>query len=708
MRTITSWRLRLVLAAVLFVALAGLAGAASQTASPEAAIESDSRAYEVRPVLGVTARSAIAATGAFIFEVGHDYVLADATPAEADAIRALGYTVSDYRALDFPPPDSAYHNYSEMVSEIQAEAASHPTLFKLVNIGQSFEGRTIWAGKVATDVDVDKNQPEVLLTHHQHAREHLTVEQALYTMHLLVDNYGTDSRITNLVGTRTVWIVFDMNPDGGEYDIANGSYLSWRKNRQPNAGSPYVGTDLNRNWGYKFACCGGSSGSTSSETYHGASGFSAPETQVVRDFINSRVINGKQRITSAIDFHTYSELVLWPYGYTYTAVPSDMTQDDHDVLVKMGQTMAGYNGYTPEQSSQLYITDGSINDWEYAAHKIINFTFEMYPTSDAGGGFYPPGSVIPRETARNKEAILYLIQNADCPYRTIGKEAQHCAAAAPTATATATPNLPPPLPAPTQTATATPITQPGATATPTDTPNLPPPLPAPTQTATATPNTQPGATATPTETPNLPPPLPAPTQTPSITPTALPALPAPIAYVWGDSFDGAPKGWTVNPDGTDTGTVGRWEIGTPQQTQENGIKQPGAAHQGLNALVTGAQAGASARANSVQGITTVRSPSFSLPGDLGTQTLVFYGYFAHSAEATSDDVFRVKVVGSATTVVYEEHGAASNQDAAWGIHRVDLSAFKGQTVRLQVECAEPTGRSLVECGVDTLYVTGTQ
>ncbi|MFN8484739.1 MAG: M14 family metallopeptidase [Anaerolineae bacterium] len=701
MRTITSWWLRLAVAAVLFVALASLARAASQPASPEAGIASDSRAYEIRPVLGVQARSAIAAKGAFIFEVGHDYVLADATPAEADAIRALGYTVSDAVALDFPPPDAAYHNYAEMVSEIQAEAASHPTLFKLIPIGQSFEGRTIWAGKVATDVDVDKNQPEVLLTHHQHAREHLTVEQALYTMHLLVDNYGADSRITNLVSSRTVWIVFDMNPDGGEYDIAGGAYQSWRKNRQPNAGSPYVGTDLNRNWGYKFACCGGSSGSTSSETYHGPAGFSAPETQVVRDFITSRVVGGKQRITSAIDFHTYSELVLWPYGYTYTAVPSDMTQDDHDVLVTMGRAMAATNGYTPEQSSQLYITDGSIDDWEYAAYKIINFTFEMYPTSQAGGGFYPPGSVIGRETARNKEAILYLIQNADCPYRTIGKGAQYCAAAAPTPTATETPNLPPPLPAPTQ--TATPNT-PGATTTPTETPNLPPPLPAPTQ--TATPNT-PGATPTPSETPNLPPPLPAPTQTPTITPTALPALPPPIAYVWGDSFDGAAKGWSVDPDGTDTATQGRWEIGTPQQTQENGVKQPGAAHRGQNALVTGAQAGATARANSVLGVTTARSPSFSLASDLSTQTLVFYGYFAHTADATADDVFRVKVVGAATTVVYEERGAAANQDAGWSIHRVDLSAFKGQTVQLQVECAEPRGRSLVECGVDTLYVTGT-
>jgi hypothetical protein len=131
-----------------------------------------------------------------------------------------------------------------------------------------------------------------------------------------------------------------MNPDGGEYDIATGTYRSWRKNRQPNAGSASVGTDLNRNWDYRWGCCSGSSGSTGSETYRGPSAFSAPETAAVRDFVNSHVVGGKQQISVAIDFHTYSELILWPYGYTTTDVPPDMTQDDRDTLVAMGQAMA--------------------------------------------------------------------------------------------------------------------------------------------------------------------------------------------------------------------------------------------------------------------------------------------------------------------------------------------------------------------------------
>ncbi|MCG8347477.1 MAG: hypothetical protein MI924_06810, partial [Chloroflexales bacterium] len=193
----------------------------------------------------------------------------------------------------------------------------------------------------------------------------------------------------------------------------------------PNSGSSAVGTDLNRNYGYRWGCCGGSSGSPSSDTYRGPSAFSAPETARIRDFINSRVINGKQQIRSSISFHTYSELVLWPYGYTYADVPSDMTRDDYDVLVAMGRTMANSNGYTAQQASDLYITDGDYSDWAYGAHKIFAYTFEMYPKNNPPG-FYPPDEVIERETSRNREAVLYLAEQADCPYRLIGKEGQYC------------------------------------------------------------------------------------------------------------------------------------------------------------------------------------------------------------------------------------------------------------------------------------------
>src|SRR6185312_6320803 len=94
-------------------------------------------------------------------------------------------------------------------------------------------------------------------------------------------DYGSDSRVTSMVNNREIWIVPDLNPDGGEYDIASGSYRSWRKNRQPNAGSSAVGTDLNRNWGYQWNGSSVSSGSPSSEVYRGTAPFSGAERGAV-------------------------------------------------------------------------------------------------------------------------------------------------------------------------------------------------------------------------------------------------------------------------------------------------------------------------------------------------------------------------------------------------------------------------------------------
>jgi len=387
--------------------------------------------YKISQVFKVETRSAIAATGAGIIEVGHDYVLVEATPAEARALQRLGLKLERFRTHQeflkaFPPADSAYHDYGEMVAELQQAAFDHPATFSLFSLGLSYEGRTIWAGKISDNVAVDKDEPEVLFTHHQHAREHLTVEQGLYTLHMLLDGYGVDPRITNIMNSREIWMIFDMNPDGGEYDVATGTYANWRKNRQPNAGSSYVGTDLNRNWSYQWNCCGGGSNDPSSTTYRGPAAFSAPETQVVRDFVESRVVGGVQQIKANIDFHTFDELVMWPYSYTLTDVPADMTQDDHDALAALGQAMAASNGYTAEQASDLYIFDGSINDWLYGVHRIFSYTFEMYPISTDQAGFYPPDEVIPAQTARNREAILYLLEQSGCLYTVIGKQVQYC------------------------------------------------------------------------------------------------------------------------------------------------------------------------------------------------------------------------------------------------------------------------------------------
>jgi carboxypeptidase T len=432
------------LAALLALALAAPLSATATGASADSATRSapspdDIRQYEIHvdhstPVT----RTAIATAGVSVDEADEETVVVSGRADQIRKLRAQGYEVTplgsapdrvaedEVRLYDFPSADSKYHNYAEMPAEIDQRLAAYPGIMRKQVIGKSYQGRDIVAVKISDNVGTDEAEPEVLFTHHQHAREHLTVEMALYLIRELGAGYGSDSRITNMVNGREIWIIPDLNPDGGEYDIATGSYRSWRKNRQPNSGSSYVGTDLNRNWNYKWGCCGGSSGSTSSETYRGSAAESAPEVKVVADFVRSRIVGGKQQITAGIDFHTYSELVLWPFGYTYSDTATGMTADDNAAFKAVGQKMAASNGYTAEQSSDLYITDGSIDDYLWGTQKIFSYTFEMYPTSSSGGGFYPPDEVIERETSRNRDAVLQLLENADCMYRSIGKQTQYC------------------------------------------------------------------------------------------------------------------------------------------------------------------------------------------------------------------------------------------------------------------------------------------
>ncbi|MCT9143705.1 M14 family metallopeptidase [Streptomyces violarus] len=431
------------LAALLALALAAPLSAtapdATADSAPKAAPSADDvRQYEVHLHATAKDRTALQRTGVTVDEAHGHGVVVSGRADQIKKLRALGYEVTalgavpdrsagedDVRVFDFPSADSRYHNYAEMTAEINSVVSANPSIASRRVIGKSHQGRDIVALKISDNVGSDEAEPEVLFTHHQHAREHLTVEMALYLLRELTSDYGSDSRVTSMVNNREIWIVPDINPDGGEYDIATGSYRSWRKNRQPNSGSSYVGTDLNRNWNYRWGCCGGSSGSASSDTYRGTAAESAPEVKVVADFVRSRVVGGKQQIKAGVDFHTYSELVLWPFGYTYSDTTTGMTADDHAAFKAIGQKMAASNGYTAEQSSDLYITDGSIDDYLWGTHKIFGYTFEMYPRS-GGGGFYPPDEVIERETSRNRDAVLQLLENADCMYRSIGKESQYC------------------------------------------------------------------------------------------------------------------------------------------------------------------------------------------------------------------------------------------------------------------------------------------
>ncbi|WP_219468181.1 M28 family metallopeptidase [Nonomuraea rhizosphaerae] len=182
------------------------------------------------------------------------------------------------------------------------------------------------------------------------------------------------------------------------------------------------------------------------------------------------------------------------------------------------------------------------------------------------------------------------------------------------------------------------------------------------------------------------------------------ATAVPPATVWSDTFETA-TGWTANAAGTDTATTGAWERGDPAATTSSGAKQLGTTVSGVNDLVTGRLAGTAAGDFDVDGgLTSIQSPAVALPSG-GTLTLSFSWYLAHGSNSSSADFLRVRVVGSSSSTVFQQLGAASNRNGAWGTASANLSSFAGQSVRIVVEAADASGASLVEAGVDDVKIT---
>jgi len=336
-----------------------------------------------------------------------------AVPAPAAAVEVKGF---EY-----------YHTYAEVKGLIDSKVAARPNIAKRFNIGRTYQGRKIWGIKISDNVGTNENEPEILIHAQIHARERASGELAIAIIHWLTDNYGggdaLGQRVTSIVNTREIFIIPVLNPDGAEFDMSGGTWHSWRKNRQPTPNGLYIGTDLNRNFGYKWGLAG-SSGKQSSKNYRGPAPFSAPEARRLRNWLAKRVVNGQQTIKVALGLHSAGGLVLWPYSYTRADVPPEMTQDDHAAYVAMGRELAQRNGYTPEQGSDLYLVSGDHDDFMYHQWGIFTLTFEMRKGS--ANRYYPTQNELAKDIGNNRDAVLYYMEQADCPYRPAGLAAEHC------------------------------------------------------------------------------------------------------------------------------------------------------------------------------------------------------------------------------------------------------------------------------------------
>lgn len=334
------------------------------------------------------------------------------TGEEAAALtsRSIPYTVR-IESLDEPfqklrdvAEFGAFHTYAEMEAVLDSLATLYPSIAMRVDIGDSFEGREIWALKISDNVALTETEPKVLYTGCHHAREIMTPEIPLLFARHLLENYGIDSQISGLVDDREIWIVPMLNPDGHQHVVDHDPW--WRKNRRPNADSTTIGVDLNRNYGFMWGVDDiGSSPDGSSYTYRGEEGFSEPETRAVRDLMRT------YDFSFALHFHSYGDWYLYGWGHERLATPHQ------DVFVAAGDSMTAANGYAPGNAynNLVYITNGGSDDWAYADTIGRSRCFSFTP--EVGSSFAISADSIAFHYAENLPAMMFALRHAADPLR---------------------------------------------------------------------------------------------------------------------------------------------------------------------------------------------------------------------------------------------------------------------------------------------------
>lgn len=295
-----------------------------------------------------------------------------------------------------------YKDYADVNAYMNQLAALRPDLAQVVSIGQSVEGRTIYGLCISSGSNIDQ-KPSVLFNACQHAREWVSVMTAMWAADRLVRDYDTDARVQSLVDNMAIYIVPIVNPDGYEYTWTTNRL--WRKNR-----SAPDGVDLNRNWSYEWGGVG-TSGNEFSDLYRGPFPFSEPETVALSQFIEAR-----PNITKHIDFHSYSQYVLHPWGFVPTPTPDD------DVLNGVANDMAdaifpvhGENYIPGQWYSVLYPSSGIMIDWMYAERGAISYTVELRPDSPNPGFILPPEEIIPTSEEAFEAALTMAEAAWDAP-----------------------------------------------------------------------------------------------------------------------------------------------------------------------------------------------------------------------------------------------------------------------------------------------------
>jgi hypothetical protein len=317
-----------------------------------------------------------------------------------------------------------YETVDETYAEAQSIADDNPNLASWIDVGDSWEKTAGLGGYdmmvlVLTNSAISGDKPKLFATAAIHAKEYTTAPLCLLFAKYLVDNYAIDADATWILDHHEVHLMFHTNPDGRKKAETG---LSWRKNTNQNycgATNNNRGADLNRNLEYKWGCCKGSSGDECHNNYRGPYATSEPEIQAVQAYMRSIFPDQRGSGSSAaalddatgvyIDFHSYSELVIWPWGYTDSLAPNGIQ------MQTLGRKFAYWNGYMPDQGvgTLQWWSNGTSKDFCYGELGVPSFVFELGTEHFQSCSYYED-NIVPG----NLPAMIYAAKVARTPYIT--------------------------------------------------------------------------------------------------------------------------------------------------------------------------------------------------------------------------------------------------------------------------------------------------
>ncbi|MCX7003982.1 MAG: M14 family zinc carboxypeptidase [bacterium] len=308
-----------------------------------------------------------------------------------------------------------YRSYAAVRAELSALTAAYPNITALYDIGDSrgkeyatngMAGYTayqhdLWALKVSDNPRTEEDEPNIFYLGAHHAREPIGTEIVMTLLNLVLTNAAFAADITN----KQIWFVPIVNPDGHKI-VYDGSDVWWRKNIRDNNNSGGWnggdGVDPNRNYGFEWGG-DGASATPLDETYRGPAAFSEPETRAIKTLVDAHPF------VAGITYHSYSELVLFPYGYAVgMRAPDDAAL--RELAVRMALSIPGQNGgtYTPQASWELYAASGVTDDYAYGQRGTFCYTIEV-----AANEFIPPAAQVPGICRNNIAAAVALLRRVD-------------------------------------------------------------------------------------------------------------------------------------------------------------------------------------------------------------------------------------------------------------------------------------------------------